>query len=105
MQKISISKAIIIGHLTVNLGVLFIIILVTVVGIAIAGVELLPWYLIAGSLLGWVWWSFSVPRWRRWAHQRVDDQERLQKYAVRTGLTWPKGSILEKTELKVKDAP
>jgi len=30
------------------------------------------------------------------------DPNRLQKFALRTGLTWPKGSIFEKTEFRRK---
>jgi hypothetical protein len=80
--------AILVGQLVVN---------VPVVGIMIAalflGSRIIPWELclFLGSILGWVWWSFTVPRWRDWAYAHGIDPARLQKLAVRIGLTWPKG--------------
>ena len=60
-------------------------------------------FLSIGFILGWTWWSQSVPRWRRWAHQRGVDADSLQKWAVVAGLVWPKGSPRERTEAKLKD--
>ena len=63
-----------------------------------------PWELalIIGSLLAWVWWSYTVPRWRDWAQRRGANSDQLQKFAFRTGLTWPKGSLFERTEFRRK---
>jgi hypothetical protein len=92
-----IWKAILAGQLIVN---------VPAVGIMLAvmflGEFIVPWpfALLGGSLFAWVWWSYTVPRWRNWAIAKGIDPHRLQKYAVRTGLTWPKGSPFEKTEFR-----
>jgi hypothetical protein len=48
-----------------------------------------------------MWWSFTIPRWRRWAIRRGASADKLQKFAVVVGLTWPKGSVFEKTEMKI----
>lgn len=55
---------------------------------------------IAGFVLAWLWWSFSVPRWRIWAYERVDDIRTLKEEAVAIGLTWPDGHSFGRTEIK-----
>src|SRR5438067_13896771 len=84
----SIWKAILIGQLVVNIPAVGIMIAALFLGSIVA-----PWELsvILGSILGWVWWSYTVSRWRDWAQAHGLDPQRLQKVAVRTGLTWPKG--------------
>ena len=114
---ISVGTAILVGQLVVNIPVIFIILSVTVIGIVLTLVltETFPSLpdltfflgvlgsIVIGTSVGWVWWSFSVPRWRKWAIQKGVPEDRLQKWAVLTGLVWPKGSIFEKTEFKVKE--
>jgi hypothetical protein len=97
--KITIWKAIVVGQLVVNLPAVGIMIAALFLGSVVA-----PWplSLLAGTLVGWVWWSFAVSRWRDWALDRGIDPERLQKFAFRTGLTWPKGSLFERTEFRKK---
>src|SRR5260370_10420939 len=96
-RQLSIWKAILVGQVVVN---------VPTVGIMMAslflGATVVPWQLsaILGSILGWVWWSYTVPRWRDWALYRGLDPDRLQKFAFRTSLTWPRGSLFEKTEFR-----
>jgi hypothetical protein len=95
----TIWKAILTGQLIVNLPAVAIMIAVLFLGVLMA-----PWpfALLAGSLLAWIWWSFTVPRWRDWALKHGINPERLQKFSVRTGLTWPKGSPFERTEFRSK---
>jgi hypothetical protein len=95
----AILIAILVGQLIVNVPAVFI-----MIAVAFAGALILPWQfaLIGGSLLAWIWWSYSVVRWRNWAIRNGNDPDRLQKFAVRTGLTWPKGSLFEKTEFRPK---
>lgn len=52
-------------------------------------------------VLGWLWWSYAVPRWRAWALANGAPPERLQARAVEAKLLWPKGSLWEKTEIPV----
>jgi hypothetical protein len=94
-----IWKAIVVGQLIVNLPAVCII-----VATAFVGALMVPWEIaaLAGALLAWLWWSYSVVRWRNWAIRNGNDPDRLQKFAVRTGLTWPKGSLFEKTEFRPK---
>jgi hypothetical protein len=99
-NAITIWKAIIVGQLVVNVPAV-----VLMIGAAFVGMKIVPWQiaLIAGSLLAWIWWSYTVARWRNWAVRNGYDPDRLQKFAVRTGLTWPSGSLLEKTEFRPKE--
>lgn len=53
---------------------------------------------LADFVLGWLWWSWSIPQWRAWAISRGVDPVRLQEEGVRAHLVWPKGSIFERTE-------
>jgi hypothetical protein len=57
---------------------------------------------VASFVVAWLWWSVSVPRWRIWAYERVNDIPSLKKQAVVAGLTWPEGHTFAKTELKSK---
>lgn len=44
---------------------------------------------------------YTISRWRRWAINRGVPRDKLQKWAVSVGLTWPKDSIFEKTESRI----
>ena len=99
-QPINIWKALLVGQMIVNLPAVAIRLVALFLGSLLA-----PWgelALIIGSLLAWVWWSYTVPRWRDWAQRRGANSDQLQKFAFRTGLTWPKGSLFERTEFRRK---
>ena len=97
-----IWKAIIIGWLVVNVPTLIIIVGFLYVGFTFAA-KIWWLFFLAGFILGWTWWSQSVPRWRRWAHQRGVNPDELQRWAVAAGLVWRKGSLFERTEARLKD--
>ena len=54
----------------------------------------------ASVVIGWCWWSWSLPRWRVWALERVADVDELLEAAVRQRLMWPPGHVLERTEFR-----
>ncbi len=83
-ERVSIKAAIWRGQLTVNLPVILII---------FAGL------VIVGLPLGWLYWSYAVPKWKLWAYARVDDVPALKRAAVRAGLIWPDNHLFEKTEI------
>jgi len=116
-KTLHVAIAILVGQLIVNLPVMLIILGAYGVGIPLLltlvdkflffqgwgfliGILVL---IIIGPLVGWLWWSFSVPRWRKWALRNGVPEDNLQKWAVSTGLVWPKGSVFEKTEFRVKE--
>lgn len=55
---------------------------------------------LGGFVLAWVWWAISVPRWRVWGYERVENIPLLKRRAVEVGLTWPDGHFFSKTEIK-----
>ena len=116
-KTLHVAIAILVGQLIVNLPVMLIILGAYGVGIALllTLVDKFPFFqgwgfligilvlIIIGPLVGWLWWSFSVPRWRKWVLRNGVPEDKLQKWAVSTGLVWPKGSVFEKTEFRVKE--
>src|SRR5271163_4778798 len=97
-ESISVKRAIFVGHLCVTGGV-FIVIGVTILVCHVFALLNFPGAAGLGALIAWPWWSITVPKWRKWALERGADAEQLQKVGVRSGLVWPKGCILEKTEI------
>jgi cation transport ATPase len=101
-SALTARKAVALGHLIVNIPVL-----VIILGFSLVGWVFFPtfWFifLLVGFVLAWLWWSFAVPRWRRWALRHGAPAEELQTLAVTTGLVWSKGSVFEKTEFKIRD--
>jgi hypothetical protein len=97
-------KAILIGQVMINVPVTIIILGVTAVALQIIGSQGgRAWLsLFIGIVMGWCWWSFTVPRWRRWALSKGIPADKLHRMAVATLLVAPKGSWFEKTEFKIK---
>ena len=103
---ITVRKAVLLGHAFVNLPVLLIIGSGIVVGHLMQpsyGMAAPLVGLAVGIAAGWLWWSVTVPRWRKWAKRSGVDEEEMQLLAERTGLVWPKGSFFEKTEFRIED--
>jgi hypothetical protein len=98
--KISAAKAVIIGHLLVNVPVIALVVILSVVGMVMFGRAGFYGGAFIGAVVGWLWWSLTVPRWRRWALKRGAPPDKLQTLAQRTGLVWKKGSVLESTEIE-----
>ena len=91
------QQAVLRGHLTVSLPV----VLVTALVAAFA-----RWYmgwnwfgaLILGVVASWPVWAFLVPRWRDWVEESGLKGSEVQGLAVGTGLIWPTGFPLARTE-------
>jgi hypothetical protein len=101
-RPLPVWRALLAGWLLVNIPVLIIMLGILLVG---ATIEPRIWWLFLaiGFFLGWTWWSFTIARWRKWALNRGAPPDRLQKWAVAVGLTWPKGWVFEKTEVRNDD--
>ena len=97
-KTMSPGTAVAVGTLVVNVPVAVILIGISLVAVQ-AGVSV-PVALGLALVPAWGWWSLLVPRWRLWAYQRVASTSVLQKWALSVGLVWPKGSFLERTEIK-----
>jgi hypothetical protein len=101
-RALTAGHAVLIGHLVVSGPIVGIVGLAGLVGLALGSFR---WGAVVGIVPAWVYWSFAVPRWRAWALARGAPPDRTQKLAASTGLTWPKGFILEKTEARSEDPP
>ena len=56
--------------------------------------------LVLGFVLAWGWWSAGVTVWRWWAiRRRGMPPEEAQWRGERASFLWPRGHILERTEL------
>jgi hypothetical protein len=107
-STLSVGRAILIGLLVVNgpvftllFGPLFVFVQLEdkgIVGRSYNWVGLVV--IVVSFVLAWLWWSVSVPRWRRWAYERVKDIRLLKQRAVAAGLTWRDGHVFGKTEIK-----
>lgn len=60
--------------------------------------------LISGFVLGWLYWSLAIPRWRIWAFNNTElkNWTELKIRAINERLIWPDGSIFNKTEIRTK---
>jgi hypothetical protein len=77
------ASAVLIGHMVVSVPVVLIIGTGGLLGLALGSGRL---GLLIGILPAWVFWSFTVPRWRRWALRRGAPPGRTQRIAAATGL-------------------
>ncbi|WP_018413262.1 hypothetical protein [Methyloversatilis thermotolerans] len=105
---ISVSRAIWLGTLWVNLPVLALLCAPLWLFGQLFDRGLLPdhskWMVLpvfaASFVLAWLWWAVMVPRWRLWAYRRVRDIAALKARAVSAGLTWPDGHFFSRSEIK-----
>jgi hypothetical protein len=101
-SSLPVWRALLVGWLWVNIPATVIILGVWLIGLFI---ELRLWwmFLAIGGFLGWTWWSFTIARWRNWAVARGVPPDKLQRWGTIVLLTWRKGSIFEKTEIRPRD--
>lgn len=92
--------AVLAGTLVVNVPVLALLFVPAYLASGSIANTLVLLVMLASFVAAWAWWSFSVPRWRLWAYERVPSTGALHNQAVAAGLLWPRGSFLEKTEIK-----
>jgi hypothetical protein len=104
-ETVTVDEAIAKGHRMVNYPVAGII--VGTIGLACyLGIQaILPWWVfplgIALSfVLGWLYWSIMITKWRLWAFENVRNVHELKKRAIQEKLIWPDGSFYEKTEIR-----
>jgi hypothetical protein len=51
---------------------------------------------VGALVVGWLWWSVAILRWRAWARTQAADEQEVQRLGQRTLLLWPKGSLAGK---------
>lgn len=45
---------------------------------------------LANLAAAWLWWAWTIPKWRLWAYERVDDIDMLIRRSY-DDLQWPQG--------------
>ena len=60
--------------------------------------------LFISIVVGWVWWSYKIVKWKVWAFSQVDLQGAYDLYnqSIECGLIWPAGSFFNRTEIWTK---
>jgi len=106
MVKPTPAQAVMWGHVFVTLPVLAIIAATGYLGLRLGGLrhELFALFglligIILGAAVAWLWWAFTVPRWRDWVEDQGLQPSEVQDLAASTGLIWPVGSRYERTEV------
>ena len=51
--------------------------------------------LIAGFITAWLWWRYTLPKWRAWNQRVGTSPETTEKLANWTLLTWPQSLPIE----------
>jgi len=92
------KEAVLRGHLMVTVPVLVTIATVAAFVSIVLGRPMLGFGV--GAFAAWPVWSFMVPRWRDWVIDVGLTPDDVQDKAELTGLLWPRGSFLERTEFK-----
>ncbi len=104
-ENITIDKAISKGHKMVSYPILIILIVSSGITLYLVKFGYIPeWTSLIGTflaiVLGWLWWSIMITKWRLWAYKNVSNLYELEKRAIREKLIWSDKSIFEKTEIR-----
>ena len=99
-MAMSPKQAVLRGHLLVTLPVFALAIVCGLAARVMLGRSRGAIGALLGFVLGWLWWSLMIPRWRRWAERQTSDPAEVQRVAQQTFLVWKRGSPLEKTEIR-----
>ncbi len=89
MDKALISRAVVVGHLTLTAPATAAILLVPVLGLRIFGPSLFVYYVLAGVTVGWQWYSVALPGWKKWLVRKGVQDDEVERFARRAGLVWP----------------
>ena len=93
------SRAVLLGHATVTLPVLIVVLILAGMGALLFGAPgALGGTLLGSCVLGWPVWAWAIRRWRRNTAARVTDTSQLERLAVATGLIGPTGSVFAQAE-------
>lgn len=104
-EQITVDKAIMRGHLIVNVPVFIAIMGCPALAVYLSELNLIPGWgigiaFLIGFVLAWLIWSFMITKWRVWAFENVRNVHELKKRAIQEKLIWNDGNIFEKTEIR-----
>jgi len=97
-HPLTLHQAMVTGQLVINLPIF------SGIALLVLAFDDHIWITLGGGIpWTYFWWSIVAPRWRMWAEHSGLESEELHKWGFRTGLVWPRGSVLEKTEIHLSD--
>lgn len=96
-KELSTSEIIIKGHLWVNLPIITLICVVFYIIHEYLG-QSFNFSLIGGTVIGWIYWDFSVKKWIKWALINNVDSEKLYKIGIKNLLIWSRNDIKQVAE-------
>jgi hypothetical protein len=107
-ETVTVDEALRKGKRNINIPALLI--MLGIIGLSIYFViakDVSGWYaaggIAAGFILGWLYWSLAVTKWRLWAFENVRNVHELKRRAIKDKLIWSDGSIWERTEIRSAD--
>lgn len=109
----NIDQLIKVGFRRVNLPIFVIIILTPILTMKILGLSVIDdgmqnlitlGSIFAGIIFAWLWWSYSIVKWKCNAFSKVNGNDIYILYhkAISAGLIWSTGSFFNKTEIWTK---
>lgn len=104
-ETVTVDKALKKGQRMVNYPIasISIIIIVTTIFITVFFNQsgwLIPAGILAAIILGWLYWSLAITKWRIWAFENVRNVHELKQRAIKEKLIWKDGNIFGKTEIR-----
>ena len=109
-QYKSVGEVLRIGQIYINGIVILLMIFVWVVSVFVSnrvvpenystGVILIG--IVFGFIVGWLYWSLAIPKWRIWAFKNTNKNNwlELKRRAINEKLIWSNDSIFNKTEIR-----
>ena len=97
--------AVMLGHLIVHVPIFLILGVYFFSMVLFFPDRLVFWivFLLIFVAIVYLWSSFSLPRWYRWAIKHGSPEERLRKLAFSTGLAWRSSPAFRKTQANIED--
>ena len=104
-ESITVTQAIEKGRRMINYPVAIMQVAAILISIlAVIYFNISIWFVLGGFITGfiitWLYWSFTITKWRIWAFENVRNVHELKQRAIKEKLIWKDGSVFEKTEIR-----
>jgi hypothetical protein len=97
-KKMSATRAVALGQLMVNVPAVAILLTAIYIGRSLFPDKAI-FFAAGGFIVAWLYWSYSVARWHKWAINKGVDQIQLSRLAIMTGLMWKAQLMPGKSDL------
>jgi hypothetical protein len=88
------SRMVLLGHLLITIPAIVVIPLILYFGLYMFGPDLLLYYMCAGLVVSWQWYSIAVPRSKEWLRKENFQENEIEEIQRRAGLLWPGASTV-----------